>query len=360
MIWEGYRQEKHLIDREDAVFYDVTKSPFRLHGQPSGCEGYRRLPPEVVENGCSVGGHYTASAGLRLRFVTDSPYMGIRVKHRKFVGSPNSSRIACLGFDIYVRRKGDKQIYCGSTFPSLDVDEGYEAINNLPEGEKEVTLYFPISTEVYSVELALKKNCVLKEAPDYAISKPVLFYGSSITHGGCASRPGLIYESFISRDLECDFMNFGFSGNAKGEPQLAEYFATLPMSAFVLDYDHNAPTVEHLKETHEQFYKIIREKNPELPIILVSKPDTSIVGAEHQRRTIIMETFLNARNAGDDNIYFIDGYSFFPEDIRKDCTVDGCHPNDMGMYYMAKSIGGMLKEIFKMKNSQINIEHIDF
>ncbi len=156
------------------------------------------------------------------------------------------------------------------------------------------------------------------------------------------------------------FVHFAFSGNAKGEPRLAEYFATLPMSAFVLDYDHNAPSVEHLKETHQQFYKIIREKNPELPIILVSKPDTSIAGTDHQRRTVIMETFLNARKAGDDNIYFIDGYSFFPSDIRKDCTVDGCHPNDMGMHYMAKSIGGMLKEIFKIKNPQIEIEHIDF
>jgi hypothetical protein len=270
--------------------------------------------------------------------------MGIRVKHRKFVGSPNSSRIACLGFDIYVRRKGDKQIYCGSTFPSLDVDEGYEAINNLPEGEKEVTLYFPISTEVYSVELALKKNCVLKEAPDYAISKPVLFYGSSITHGGCASRPGLIYESFISRDLECDFINFGFSGNAKGEPQLAEYFATLPMSAFVLDYDHNAPTEEHLMSTHEKLFKAVRECHPDIPILIMSRPDYGMQGGTLRRYEIIKKTYDNAVSGGDKNVYLLSGRELM-EMAGYEGTVDGCHPTDFGFASMAKAVVSVLGKV---------------
>ena len=76
----------------------------------------------------------------------------------------------------------------------------------------------------------------------------------------------------ISRALDCDYVNLGFWGNAKGEEEMANYIATLKMSAFVYDYDYNAPSAEHLQATHEKMFKIIREKQPNLPIVILSAP----------------------------------------------------------------------------------------
>ncbi|MEE1057681.1 MAG: SGNH/GDSL hydrolase family protein [Acutalibacteraceae bacterium] len=107
---------------------------------------------------------------------------------------------------------------------------------------------------------------------------------------------------------------FGFLGQAKGESVLAHWLATLPMSVFICDYDHNASTVEHLEATHYSMYKIIREKNPELPYIMISRPDYWTQMTEQsdilKRRDVIMSSYLKARQIGDGNIYFIDGLSF--------------------------------------------------
>ena len=88
---------------------------------------------------------------------------------------------------------------------------------------------------------------------------PVVFYGSSITHGAAAGRPGNTYENFISQKYNLDYVNLGFAGQAKGEVNMAEYIAGLRMCAFVCDYDHNAPDADYLEKTHYRFYEIIRE-----------------------------------------------------------------------------------------------------
>lgn len=107
----------------------------------------------------------------------------------------------------------------------------------------------------------------------YSIEKPIVFYGSSITQGGCASRPGNSYTHIICRWLDANMVNLGFSGNAKGEPEMAELISQIDMGALVMDYDHNAPDAEYLLNTHENFFKIIRSNHPYLPVIFVSKPD---------------------------------------------------------------------------------------
>ena len=152
-----------------------------------------------------------------------------------------------------------------------------------------------------------------------------------------------------------DFRNFGFSGNAKGEAVLAKWLATLPMSVFVCDYDHNAPTVEHLRETHYAFYEIIREKNPSVPYIMITRPNywTMIRDQEMilQRRDVVMSSYLKARSQGDKNVYFIDGMSFNVSPNQYGMTVDHVHPNDTGFMRMADSIGTVIKHILEKRGS---------
>ena len=121
---------------------------------------------------------------------------------------------------------------------------------------------------------------------------------------------------------------------------MAELICGYDMSCFVMDYDHNAPTLEHLKETHEPFFKYVRERHPELPIILVSRPDN----CDDERINVILNTYNNAVKAGDKNVYFINGKDLFTDKDRDACTVDGCHPNDLGFYRMAKAIAPVVKK----------------
>ena len=155
----------------------------------------------------------------------------------------------------------------------------------------------------------------------------------------------MAYEAIISRKLDCDFHNLGFGGSAKGEPAIAEYIASLEMSAFVLDYDFNAPTPEHLQANHEPFFKTVREKYPKLPIIMLSRPQYSSGSDRERRYEIIKTTYDNAKATGDENVYLIKGSTLF-DGLDADFTVDAVHPTDLGFSCMAKAIGGVLEEIF--------------
>ncbi len=182
---------------------------------------------------------------------------------------------------------------------------------------------------------------------------PIVIYGSSIVHGTAATRPGLVYPSILSRELNADVRNLGFSGNAKGEEVLARWMAEQPMSVFISDYDHNAPDPEHLAATHYPLYRIIREKNPDVPYIMITRPNywTNTTGEKDvlRRRDVIMRSYLKAREEGDENVYFIDGSSFFSTKECYDLSVDGTHPNDAGFLRMAEVIAALIRHIF-MKN----------
>lgn len=128
---------------------------------------------------------------------------------------------------------------------------------------------------------------------------------------------------------------------------MADYLNTIDFAAFVLDYDHNAGYSE-LRETHEPFFKRIREAHPDVPILMMSRPNTDEApeGAA-DRRDIILNTLNNAKAAGDDKVYFINGETFFGKEHRMECTVDKVHPNDLGHYRMATTIEPVLKKILE-------------
>lgn len=216
---------------------------------------------------------------------------------------------------------------------------------------EDVTLWLVRNEELESVEITFPDDAEI-EAPTPYKYGPALYYGSSITEGGCCSSVTNSYNALLSRWLDLDYYNFGFSGNAYGELEMADYINTIDFNLFVYDYDHNAPSVEHLQKTHEPFFLRVREKNPDVPVLMLSRPNFDYSQSAAQRRRIIEQTYFNAIKRGDDKVYYIDGESFFGQKDRQLCTVDQIHPNDLGFYRMAKVILPVMKEILDCENQR--------
>lgn len=334
------------ISREGLTFYDAKSTPFRLHGVfwENGC--YRRMPEETAKQ-VSLGVHVLSvhTAGGRVRFITDSPYVAIKTE----CCAQKSSQAATAGhagFDMYSEYDGENR-YEGTFIPPYDLEDGYESVKDFKRVRKRViTINFPLYASVSKLYIGLKEGSLLEPAPDYKINKPVVFYGSSITQGGCASKPGGSYQSILSRRFDCDYINLGFSGGAKGEDAMIDYMKELEMSAFVMDYDYNAPTPEHLRNTHSKMYQAVRAVHTDIPILMLPRPKYYLEPEDEECSDIIYQTYLSAKEAGDERVYFISGPKLM-ELTGDNGTVDGCHPTDSGFLSMANAISEVFAEFWK-------------
>ena len=339
---------------EGTVFYDIQEEPFKVYGvkkqKTDYCneECYCRMDYEYSKTISDGVSHAIGNpAGGRIRFRTDSPYITLAVKEFSVPKAAAVSVMSSSGLDIYLEDDNGGSRYFKSAVPPSDNKNGFVFTVEFGSSEmRGLTINMPTVCGLKEVEIGIKKGSNLEAPLPYTIEKPLVFYGSSITQGQISSRPGNCYEAIISRHFNCDYLNFGFSGNAKGETEAAEYFKNIDMTAFILDYDHNAPTPEHLKATHEPFFKIIREANPELPIIIMSRPLFTDDADTVARREIIKSTYDNAVKNGDENVYFLSGKELMAI-ARYEGIVDNCHPNDLGLYSMAQALIGVLEKIIK-------------
>lgn len=334
------------IQQEGLRFYDALQAPFQICGVFYENGKFRRLPESVAEaTSAGVLRLHSQTAGGRIRFQTDSPYVAI---HAKMSGISRMSHFplsGTAGFDLYAAWEGQIDRYMGTFMPPMDMVDGYESIIRFGSGKmREITINMPLYSGVDMVYIGLQEGATILPPKPYKPCKPIVYYGSSITQGGCASRPGNAYESVICRRLGTDYVNLGFSGNAQGEQTMADYIAGLPMSAFVLDYDHNAPTPEHLQATHEKMFLTVRKTHPDIPIVMMTRPKIYLTDEEVKRREIVRATYQNAINRGDQNAYLLLGSELIG-DAGNEGTVDGCHPTDYGFASMARVLGDLLEKL---------------
>lgn len=330
------------LKTEGIKIYDINNEPFKIYGVTYHSESgnYVRLDPEIAKTiNDGVKGLNNHTAGGRVRFTTNSKYLGVRANFSSVEKMPHFTLAGSAGFDLYTD-DSDKQKYLKSFIPQYCIKDTLESEVVLSGEERTYTINFPLYSSVKSLYILLDEDATLSAPTPYKHEKPVVFYGSSITQGGCASRPGNCYQGMLCSKYSFNYINLGFAGSARGEKEIAEYIAGLDMSIFVYDYDHNAPSIEHLRETHEPMFNIIREKHPNLPIICMCRP----YPIRNERRQIIMNTVENAKAKGDKNVYFVDTAVKITEmGLAGSITVDACHPNDLGFYCMAK----VLEEYFE-------------
>ena len=330
---------KTKVEREGLVFRNCMEAPFSLHGLMREGDRFCRLPKAVAEaTSEGVAYLYADTAGGRVRFATDSPFIAIHAEFDKVGKMPHFALSGSSGFDLYTDDR-----YRATFMPPFDLAGGYESIVNLDGKLHEITVNFPLYSEIKELFIGLDAGAKLLPPKDYTVGKPVVYYGSSITQGGCASKPGSSYQSILSRRLDCDYVNLGFSGNAKGETVMAEYVASLSMSAFVFDYDQNAPTPEHLEATHGTFFDIVRSAQPNLPILMLTRPVYDRGELEEANERIIRRTYETARAAGDQNVALITAEKLLAL-VEDNGTVDGVHPTDSGFLSMANAIEPVLRK----------------
>ena len=329
------------VDISNLVFHDVRNEPFRVYGlynyknEPE----FKRMPDDVAKS-VSTGVERLArhTSGGRVRFATNSKTLAIKAYMPDTCLMPHMPFTGSAGFDVFVEEPNMRTYRHVKTFvPPVDLKNGYISRFDFPTEElRYITINFPLYNSLEKLEIGLCEDAVLEEGLKYKSELPIVYYGSSITQGGCASRPGNAYQNIIARRLELDFINLGFSGNAKGEDAMTDYLRGLDMCVFVCDYDHNALTPEDLLATHRRLYERFREVQPDTPYIIASKIDKVDTAESLKRREIIFDTYKYALSIGDKNVYFIDGAGVFRgyEDLT---TVDTCHPNDLGFLLMANA-----------------------
>ncbi len=325
------------LERDDITWYDASKSPFVLYGNCKKDQGeygkfVRIYAPDLEPLGIAQNVH---TPGIRVRFRTDSPFVAIKAVWRWQCSMPHMPFTGSSGFDLYALKNG-RQCYAGTFVPPLESPNGYESIRDVAaDGFCDYVINFPLYNDVTELYIGVKEGSSFEEPAEYCNKKPVVFYGSSITQGGCASRPGNSYQAFLSRALNMDYINLGFSGCAKGEPEIRNYIANLDMSAFVCDYDYmaNIEKLEDLQASHYALYQEVREKHPDIPYLMVTHHSPASTDY-YIARSIIHESYKRALESGDQNVYYVDGAALMGGYDDDACTVDGVHPNDLGFYRM--------------------------
>ena len=339
-----------VVTDEDVEWISALDPRFSISGVYYSDEEERfiRLPREVAARANDgVKNLSSYSTGGRIRFVSDSPYIAIRAVIVRKLPMQHMTIVNQNGFSIYSERGYHAML--GPSAEHLFKSESrvaYEGIKRFGKNKRSYTLYMPSYGEVCSLFIGLQKGSLLEAARPYKnAGAPVAFYGSSITEGAHASRPCNAYTALLSARLDTDYYNFGFSGSAKGDLDIAEYICSLEISALVIDYDHNAPDPDFLRKTHAPFFRYIREQKPSLPILLTTRPNFEHTPDAAERRAIVRATYESALSKGDKNVYFLDGESFYGRDERYLCTTDTTHPNDIGHERMARAYEATLAGI---------------
>jgi hypothetical protein len=315
---------------------------------------YDRLPAKaekMVRD--AVWGLSRHSAGLCVRFVTDAPEI-----HAKWtltsasLAMPHMPATGVSGVDLYVKSDDGKWRWLAVGFPRNQTND-LRLVGGLPKGNREYLLYLPLYNGVSSVELGVPKPHSIVKAPARAAGadKPIVFYGTSITQGGCASRPGMVHTAILGRWFDRPVINLGFSGNGRMEPELANLMAEVDPCVYVLDCLPNISAKE-VSERTEPFVRILRKARPSTPILLVedrSYTNSHLLTGQRDRNTTSRKALRQAHDnlikAGVPALFYLEGENLLGDDSEG--TVDSSHPTDLGFVRQAEAFAKALRPILK-------------
>jgi hypothetical protein len=348
---QGKRQEGSTT-----LWYDVQLLELEGKGWSDTAAPFDRLPAKaesLVRK--PVWGLSRNSAGLCVRFETDSPAIHARWNlTQKNLALPHMAATGVSGLDLYVETEPNQWRWLACARPTAQANT-VQLVTGIPEGQRKYLLYLPLYNGVSSVELGIPQEKTLAKSDPRPAErqKPILFYGTSITQGGCASRPGMVHTAILGRRLKYPVLNLGFSGNGKMEPELATLLAELDPAVYVLDCLPNL-TPEETAERVEPFVQTLRKAHPTTPIVLVEDrnyTDGFLLEARRERNEgnhrALREAYQALTKAGVKNLHYLPADSLLGDD--GEATVDGSHPTDLGFMRQADAFEKILRPLLTSK-----------
>ncbi|SFG03578.1 Lysophospholipase L1 [Salegentibacter agarivorans] len=304
----------------------------------------KRLPVKVQE----LAGN---TSGLNLEFQTNSRKIYLKWKLDKYRVLGNMTPLAVNGFDLYCQTAGNWQ-YMASAVASSSENE-LELIRNMDGKNRIYKLYFPLYSGVQELEIGVENIASIKPVPRTKQPR-VVIYGSSITQGASASRPGMTFTSIISRKLDVEIFNLGFSGSGKMEAEMAHILGQIAADVFILDCVPNI-SPQQIERRAIPFVTILREYRPDVPILMIESIfretghwDKKIGKRVHAQIQAFSEAFLKLKNRGEQKLFYLEGDNLIGED--HEATTDGVHLSDLGNHRMAIILEKKLQQILKLEN----------
>ena len=291
------------------------------------------------------------SAGLAVRFETDATTLATRWSLTKAnLALPHMAATGVSGLDLYVKTPQGRWHWLAVAKPTAQSNTVTLA-SNLPPGRREFLLYLPLYNGVTSVEIGILKGATLaKAAPRPADkSKPIVFYGTSITQGGCASRPGMCHPAILGRRLDRPVINLGFSGNGMMDADIGALLAELDPAVYVIDCLPNMDAKTVAQRT-APLVAAIRKSRPTTPILLVEDrtyADAFLIESKArknaQSRAALREAYDALIAAGDRHLAYLSGEKLLAPDGED--TVDSSHPTDLGFVHQADAFQAALEPL---------------
>lgn len=318
-------------------YYDADLFPLSGKISDDTETRYERLPATLRDN-CRtpVWELGKNTAGLTLRFRTDASSIGLKWELYQNRIMNHMTPIGIKGFDLYCY-ENEEWVFVNSARPDANSmsNEGV-IVSNMTRSEREYLLYFPLYDGVTSLQIGIDSLASIQQ-PKVAFprqDKPVICYGTSILQGGCASRPGMAHTNILLRRFNRNFINLGFSGNGQLDYEIAEIISGQEASLVILDFMPNV-SVEQIKQKMEKFYRIIRSKSPEVPIVFIENPifpkahfDTQMMSVIQEKNKALHQVFNSLMDKGEKNISLISSLYMIGDD--NEATVDGIHFTDLG------------------------------
>jgi hypothetical protein len=341
------------VDPDTGVhWYDIRPLGIEGQGWTDTKAPFDRLPAKAEKTARpQVWNLSHHSAGLCVRFVTGATTIQARwTVTSKNLAMPHMPATGVSGLDLYVKRAAGRWQWVANGRPTAETTTA-ELATGLAAGEKEYLLYLPLYNGVSSVEIGLPEGTALKHADPRPEGRqaPIVFYGTSITQGGCASRPGMVHTAILGRRFNRPVINLGFSGNGTLDADIAALLGELDAAVFVLDCLPNL-TAGQVAERTEPFVKALRKAKPTTPILLVEDrtyANAPVLPALAQRNADSRAAYRKAFDAivsgGDKNVYYLAGDRLIGDDGEG--TVDGSHPTDLGFMRQADAFAEVLRPL---------------
>lgn len=341
--------ESAVVDTNGVKWIDGRFLPIEGRAFDDVEHWYDRLPANVTTNvneGVRSMKHHTA--GMQFRFKTDSRKLSFKwVPYNASLAMDHMPSTGVSGIDVYrFDESKDKWVYVKTG----RIMRASGAELRIPWRPGDACLvHLPLYNGVKSFELGVETHATVSALGPRTsgVDKPVVFYGTSITHGGCASRPGMAFVNIVGRDLDVPVVNLGFSGSGVMEFEMSEHLARIDASCYVLDCLHNMRLEESqcpgraVKTNYEPFIRNLRAKRPDVPIVMAEQCDV-FCGGPNAKDKFIRALYEKLVAEGWKNLVYLPKDGMYAGDLEG--TVDGLHPNDLGMASMAKAFGSAVKK----------------